>query len=114
LSYENLRRLFWSEKCIGLSLLKAHTANIRPRGIIVGLLVRLLLFVAGAIAGWFVAKDAINFISVQITAALLLFLAFAALLAFWPTEWIKKLYVRLTPWSSPRHGLRGNTSGRRE
>jgi len=69
----------------------------------VGLLVRLLLFVAGAIASWFVSKDAVNFISVQITVALLLFLAFAAVLAFWPTAWIKKVYVRLKPRILPRH-----------
>jgi hypothetical protein len=68
-----------------------------------GLLVRLLLFVAGAIASWFVPKDAVNFISAQITVALLLFLAFAALLAFWPTDWIKMLHARLKSWIPPRH-----------
>lgn len=79
-----------------------------------GLLVRILLIVSGAIASWFVSKDSVNFISVQMAIGLLLFPAFVALLAFWPTAWIKKLYLRLKPWIPQRHEQPGNTSGRRE
>lgn len=38
----------------------------------IGWLVRLILIPAGAIAGWFVAKDAPNFSAVQMVVALLL------------------------------------------
>ena len=79
-----------------------------------GLLVRLLLFVPGVIASWFVSKDAVNFVSVQVAVGLLLFPAFVALLAFWPTDWIKKLYVRLKPLITSSHQRPGKTSGRRQ
>lgn len=53
------------------------------------LLVRLLLFIATAIASWFVARDALNFVAYQLAVALLLFLAVVAVVAFWP--WFKEL-----------------------
>jgi len=80
----------------------------------VGLLVRILLFVAGAIASWFVSKDSVNFISVQMAVGLLLFPAFVALLAFWPTDWIKKLCGHLKPWIPSRHEQPGNTNRRHD
>lgn len=57
---------------------------------ILNLLVRLLLFVAAAIASWFVASDALNFVAYQLAIALLLFLAVIAVVVFWPT-WRRKL-----------------------
>lgn len=79
-----------------------------------GLLVRILLFFAGAIASWFVSKDSVNFVSIQMAVGLLLFPAFVALLAFWPKDRIKKLYVRLEPLIPSSHERPGNTSGRRQ
>jgi ABC-type phosphate transport system auxiliary subunit len=48
---------------------------------------RLLLFIAGPIAAWFVARDAANFGVVQMIVAMLLIVAFVGLAAFWPARW---------------------------
>lgn len=48
---------------------------------------RVLLFIAGPIAAWFVAKDAPNFGVVQMIVAMLLIVVFVGLAAFWPARW---------------------------
>jgi hypothetical protein len=50
-----------------------------------GWLVRVLLIVAGAITGWFVARDATNFGVLQMFVMLALITVFIGILAFWPT-----------------------------
>jgi hypothetical protein len=49
-----------------------------------GWVVRILLIVAGAITGWFVARDATNF-GVQMCVILTLITVFMVALVFWPT-----------------------------
>lgn len=49
-----------------------------------GWLARGFLIAGGVIAGWFVAPDANNFEVVRMVAAILLFVVFAAIAAFWP------------------------------
>jgi hypothetical protein len=49
-----------------------------------GLIVRALLIAGDLIAGWFVARDALNFPVVSFVAGLFLFVFLVALLAFWP------------------------------
>ena len=53
-------------------------------------LVRILLFLAGMIAAWFVAPDSTNFEILQMGFALLLVAFFVALAAFWPniSKWL--------------------------
>ena len=46
--------------------------------------VRILLILAGVIAGWFVAPDSNRFDIIQMVIALLLFVLFLAAAAFWP------------------------------
>ena len=46
-------------------------------------LIRPLLVVAAAIAGWFVAEDAVNFTIVQMVVAVVLIAALVALAALW-------------------------------
>lgn len=58
-----------------------------PENIMLGFLVRFLLLVAGSIASWLVARDATNFSAVQMTVAVLLFVLFVFVLAFWPARW---------------------------
>ncbi len=50
-----------------------------------------LLIVAGVVAGWFVSKDATNFVLLQGVTALLLFMLLIAVLTFWPTGWSRFL-----------------------
>jgi hypothetical protein len=50
-----------------------------------GWLVRVLLIVAGAITGWFVARDATNFGVLQMFVMLTLITVAIGALAFWPT-----------------------------
>ncbi len=50
-------------------------------------LVRLLLLLAAPLAAWLVARDSINFGLAQMIVAMLLFVAFIALAAFWPARW---------------------------
>ena len=65
-----------------------------------GLVVRILLALAGSIATWFVAKDALNFSTVQMTVAVLLFVAGVGILAFWPSQWFSRS-GRRRPADSP-------------
>ncbi len=46
-----------------------------------------LLIVAGIVAGWFVSKDAANFVLAQGMAAIVIFVLLVAILAFWPARW---------------------------
>ena len=50
-----------------------------------GWVVRVLLIAGDLVAGWFVARDAINFPVLSFVAALFLFVCLVVLLAFWPT-----------------------------
>ncbi len=52
-----------------------------------GWVARGLLLLGGVIASWFVAPDADNFHFISFVAAMLLFVAFVALAAFWPEIW---------------------------
>jgi uncharacterized membrane protein YbhN (UPF0104 family) len=63
-----------------------------------GLFSRLLLVIAGFIASFFVAKDALNFNVIQLIIAVLLFTTLVALIAFWPmfVAWIRKMFFRKT------------------
>ena len=52
-----------------------------------GWIARVFLLLGGVIASWFVASDANNFQVISFVAAMLLFVAFVALAAFWPEIW---------------------------
>jgi uncharacterized membrane protein YoaK (UPF0700 family) len=52
--------------------------------------VRILLIVAGSIAGLMVAKDAPNFGLVQVMVAMMLVVLIVFVLAFWPERWTGK------------------------
>jgi hypothetical protein len=47
------------------------------------LIIRPIMVVAAAIAGYFVARDAVNFTIIQMVVALFLITAIVALAAFW-------------------------------
>lgn len=51
------------------------------------LLIRIILVVAGFIASWFVARDALNFPIFQMIISVFIITLVVAILAFWP--WIK-------------------------
>lgn len=55
------------------------------------LLLRPVMFFAAIIAGWFVARDAVNFNIIQMVVALFLITAIVAIAAFWETlsDWLK-------------------------
>lgn len=55
----------------------------------VNLLLRPIMFLAAAIAGWFVAEDAVNFNVIQMVVALFLITIVVAVAAYWETlsEW---------------------------
>lgn len=55
------------------------------------ILMRPIMIVAAIIAGWFVARDAVNFTIIQMVVALFLITALVALAAFWETvsEWLR-------------------------
>lgn len=57
-----------------------------------GWLVRILLVVAGFIASWFVARDALNFDIVQMVVAIFLFTIIVAIAAFWDVlvNWLRR------------------------
>ena len=57
----------------------------------VNLLLRPVMFFAAIIAGWFVARDAVNFNVIQMVVALFLITAIVAIGAFWETisGWFK-------------------------
>ena len=57
-------------------------------------LIRLILIVSGAIAEWFVARDALNFAVIQGVVALLLGAMIVFALAFWPAHWSQFLNNR--------------------
>jgi len=65
-----------------------------------GLIVRALLILAATIAGWLVAADAPNFGTVQMVIAVLLFVAFIFVLAFWPLDW----FARVGSWFRRKAG----------
>ncbi|PZO88160.1 MAG: hypothetical protein DI626_02345 [Micavibrio aeruginosavorus] len=48
-----------------------------------------MLFLGGVIASWFVAPDANKFHFISFVAAMLLFVVFVALAAFWPVIWAR-------------------------
>lgn len=56
----------------------------------VNLLLRPIMLLAGAIAGWFVAEDAVNFGVIQMVVALFLITLVVAVAAFWETltDWL--------------------------
>ncbi len=58
-----------------------------------GLVIRILLVLAGLIASWFVARDALNFEITQMVVAVFLFTLAVAIAAFWPMikDWAKSL-----------------------
>ena len=60
-------------------------------------LARLFLLVAAVVTGWFVQTDAVNFSTIEMTVALLLFGADILLAAFWPHNLIRKLGGRSKP-----------------
>lgn len=47
-------------------------------------LARLLLIAGGVIAGWFVSPEADNFEVIRMVFAILLFVSFVAIAAYWP------------------------------
>lgn len=57
-----------------------------------GLIARAMLFLGGVVAGWFVARDADNFVFISFVAAVVLFVCAVALVTFWPTivGWFRK------------------------
>lgn len=56
-----------------------------------GWIVRILFVLAGSIASWFVARDALNFPIIQMIIAVFLFTLAVAIVAFWPMlkDWVK-------------------------
>lgn len=54
-------------------------------------IIRLLLVMAGSIASWFVARDALNFAIVQMVIAVILFTIVIFIAAFWSSlkNWFK-------------------------
>lgn len=56
-----------------------------------GLIVRIFFVLAGSIASWFIARDALKFEIVQMIIAVFLFTLAVAVVAFWPMlkDWIK-------------------------
>ncbi len=65
-----------------------------------GWIVRAVLIAGDLIAGWFVARDALNFPVVSFVAALFLFVVLVALLAFWPT--LVQVFRKLTGLDKPK------------
>ena len=56
----------------------------------IALVVRLLLIVGGAIAGWFFEKDQPNFSVIQMAVAVLLLVFFVFVIGFWPRKWFQR------------------------
>lgn len=65
----------------------------------VNLLLRPVMFLAAAIAGWFVAEDAVNFDVIQMVVALFLITVIVAVAAFWETlsDWFTSKNSRPKP-----------------
>lgn len=57
----------------------------------VGWLVRILMILAGAITGLFVARDSLHFQAWQMVVAVVLFALMITVIAFWPN--LKKLFT---------------------
>ncbi len=64
---------------------------LRVETTMLNLLVRLLFMAAGVITSWLVARNEPNFSVIQMTVAVLLFVLFVFVLAFWPKQWAAKL-----------------------
>lgn len=47
-------------------------------------ILRILMFIAGPIAAFFVARDALNFSTIQTFVSLLLMVSFLVVIALWP------------------------------
>jgi hypothetical protein len=62
----------------------------------VNLLLRPIMLLAAAIAGWFVAEDAVNFDIIQMVVALFLITIVVAIAAFWETlsEWLSSKKIK--------------------
>ncbi len=62
----------------------------------VNLLLRPIMLLAAAIAGWFVAEDAVNFDIIQMVVALFLITIVVAVAAFWETlsEWLSSRKIK--------------------
>lgn len=58
-----------------------------------GWIARGLLILGGVVASWFIARDEHIFPVVSFVAAMLMFTAFVAAVAFWPTirGWVKTI-----------------------
>ncbi len=65
-----------------------------------GWVVRVLLIAGDLVAGWFVARNAINFPIISLAAALFLFACLVALVAFWPT--VVRLFRKLIGSDKPK------------
>lgn len=65
-----------------------------------GLVVRIVLSIAGVITGWFVAEGATNFSIVQMVVALLLIIFLFAAAAFGPA-WVARMRRRRPPQNRP-------------
>jgi hypothetical protein len=80
--------------------IKAKPEN-APYGAIkmVNLLLRPVMFLAAAIAGWFVAEDAVKFDVIQMVVALFLITVIVAVAAFWETlsDWFTSKNSRPKP-----------------
>lgn len=63
------------------------TPFVRGENSVISWIVRLLMAVAGIVAAWFIAKDALNFGIVQAVIALLLVTLIVAVLALRPICW---------------------------
>lgn len=59
----------------------------------IGVIVRVLMILAGSITSFFVAKDELQFDIVQMIVAVILFTVFVGILAFWP--FIKRPFKRI-------------------
>lgn len=57
-----------------------------------GWIIRILLIIAGFIASFFVARDALNFDVVQMIVAVILFTSVITVIAFWPMliKWLRE------------------------
>ena len=58
-----------------------------------GWIVRILFAMAGGIASWFVARDALKFPIIQMIVAVILYTIIIFIIAFWPTltAWFKRM-----------------------
>jgi len=65
-----------------------------------GWVVRALLIAGDLVAGWFVARNAVNFPIISLAAALFLFACLVALLVFWPS--MVQLFRKLIGTDKPR------------